>query len=214
MSPDLRAALDAVYASFSSVGRPARIDACDHCGDDYSHLLETDRLALSVDSVSKYVGSVFYTCGSEIDFHYLFPRLLELLLVDDGLMPEILLGKLQHAHWKRWPDDQQRSIEIVVQKGLVQLCDTSEPFGSDIDAMLCGAFLAGMDLTVLLKTVAQHPKATAALYFTNLDGTADIRPRNAFASAGYADVLTAFLTAPPAAGHIAEAWAELGAGGK
>jgi hypothetical protein len=144
MPPDLRAALDAVYASFSSVKRPGRIDGWDHCGEDYSHLLEADRRALSVDSASSYVGSVFYTCGSEIDFHCLFPRLLELLFADAGLMPEIVLGKLQPARWRRWPNDQQRCIEIAVQAGLVQLCETCEPFGDEIDSVLCRAFLPGI----------------------------------------------------------------------
>jgi hypothetical protein len=206
----LRDALDAVYEAFAPPARAPSLDACDHCGDDYSHLTTGDLRTIPASTISGYVGSVFNTCGSETDFRYFFPRLLELIFEKNGLEPEVVLGKLRNAHWTSWRSAMRGAVEHAVLVGLQDVCLAGEKCHL-VDGILCGASLAGVRMEPLFDVVAQHPSVVAELYFANLDESLEVLPRNAFADEAYSRALTEFLSSPAAKSHVDAAWYSLGA---
>jgi hypothetical protein len=96
IEPPIQAALDAIYSLFSAP-TPRVIEGCPCCvgsrGVDV--LLNTPLRALTGDALWRYVTGAFLTVGSERDFRYLLPRILELAVCDPGALPdvEIVLGK-------------------------------------------------------------------------------------------------------------------------
>lgn len=207
----LQTALADLYEAFAAP-RPRAVSGCDHCDHDFSAILNTELRSISEDALFKFAGSVFYTCGSESDFRYFLPRMIELCFTGCGFQyPQVVLGKLPRAGWNRWPAHQKQSIATVVEVALTEQCTQSEPNGLSIDDTLCAAHVAGMDVGPLLEVVGAWPDATAALYFCNLDDAGNPTRINPFASPGYHERLTSFFKSPPASTSIEAAWAKLGA---
>ena len=113
----MRDALETVYRVFAAPV-PLAIEGCPCClatrGVDV--LLTTPLRALSGMTLWRYVSGVFYTVGSERDFRYFLPRVLDLAINEPGESNnvEIVLGKLKLAHWQSWSMDERAAIETLV----------------------------------------------------------------------------------------------------
>src|SRR5258707_907684 len=81
----VRDALDVVYRQFASPA-PVTIEGCPCClatrGVDA--LLTTPLRALTGKALWRYVSGVFHTVGSERDFRYFLPRILDNAINDPG----------------------------------------------------------------------------------------------------------------------------------
>jgi len=207
---ELQSALADLYEVFSTP-RPRAVEGCDHCDHDFSEILSTDLRSISEDALFKYAGAVFYTCGSDSDFRYFLPRMIELCFTGFGFQyPQVVLGKLPLAKWATWPLHERKSIIAVVEAALADQCMQAEPSGLSIDDTLCAAHCAEMDIAPLFDILIAWPDATAALYFDNLDEAGSLKARNPFARPGYADRLAEFYSSPRASAAVTAAWTKLG----
>ena len=103
MNDILRNAIDAVYAAFAHVRKPKRIEGCPCCIDEKAvDVLLSKRLReITPSELSAYASSVFLTVGSENDYRYLLPRILEISAFEPWWWPDIeVVGRsLSSANW-------------------------------------------------------------------------------------------------------------------
>lgn len=167
----VRDALETVYRVFAAPA-PVTIEGCPCClatrGVDV--LLTTPLRALTGQALWSYVSGVFYTVGSERDFRYLLPRILDVAINDPGSLNnvEIVLGKLKLAHWQSWPRGERAAIQTLVDAWFERvlandLIEAAEGWvGWEAEGVLCGAARAGLPLTRLLARL-QEPDAAIVL---------------------------------------------------
>jgi hypothetical protein len=147
-------ALETIYREFAAPV-PSVIEGCPCCiatrGVDV--LLTTPLRHLTGQALWRYVSGVFYTVGSECDFRYLLPRILEISIVDPGnaLYPQIVLGKLGLANWQSWSVRERQSIEAFIdawfELALAQDLAWGDEMTGEIADVLCGAARAGLSLS-------------------------------------------------------------------
>lgn len=167
----VREALETVYRVFAAPA-PLTIEGCPCClatrGVDV--LLTTPLRALTGQALWSYVSGVFYTVGSERDFRYLLPRILDVAINDPGSLNdiEIVLGKLKLAHWQSWSTDERTAIASLVDAWFERvlandLIEVAEGWtGWEAESLLCGAARAGLPLTRLLARL-QEPDVAIVL---------------------------------------------------
>ena len=152
----VREAIEAVYDAFASPTPPI-IEGCPCCistrGVDV--LLSTPLRKLTGQQLWQYVSGAYLTVGSDLDFRYLLPRILEISVSDPGNAndPEIVIGKLARAQWRSWSAKEQRVIEEFLDAWFewslardLQGVDDGW-IGEEAESVLCGAALAGVPLT-------------------------------------------------------------------
>lgn len=125
MTENIRQSIESIYAAFSSVPKPKSIDGCRCCIEDkqVATLLAKPLRELSAEELSSYASSVFLTVGSEADYRYFLPRILEILVSDQTWWPdpEVALRTLALAEWSKWPDAEKRSILRLFEAHFDQL---------------------------------------------------------------------------------------------
>jgi len=129
--------------------------------------------------MGKYGGNAFHTIGDAEEYHYFFPRLLELVATDIGFWPdwELLLAKLNLASWDTWNAEQKDSIMSIVDSRFDSFVDEPDPEllnVTDIEGMLNGMANSGLMLEPYLK------KLSASQYKNEFDNFVaeilDLRP--------------------------------------
>ena len=153
--PNLRETLEEIYREFATP-TPSVIEGCTCCiatrGVDV--LLSTPLREITGQQIWRYVSGAFLTIGSENDFRYLLPRILEISVIDPGNAndPEIVIGKLGLAGWREWTATEQRTIEKFLDAWFYA------SLGNDLDnakhgwtsweteSVLCGSARAGLAL--------------------------------------------------------------------
>ncbi|MEV0203457.1 hypothetical protein [Nonomuraea sp. NPDC050691] len=115
--PDLRTALDHLYATFSRHPLPEDTVACDHCvSPEQVRAARTGPLrSLSAEALEPYAWN-HSTWGDEADFKHYLPRLLELLITEemDGWFVGPILAGRTATHWGSWPDDERGAVVAAV----------------------------------------------------------------------------------------------------
>jgi hypothetical protein len=155
-SARVREAIETVYEAFASPA-PAVIEGCPCCistrGVDV--LLNTPLRELTGQQLWRYVSGAYLTLGSDLDFRYLLPRILDISVNDPGNAndPEIVIGKLARANWRSWPAPEQAVIEELLDAWFEfaltrDLAAIDEGWvGWDAERILCGFAHAGLPLT-------------------------------------------------------------------
>jgi len=174
----LTAAIDAVYEAFSDVEMPRYVDACPCCmtADECDALTSKPLRELSSGELSMYSGAVMLTVGSEVDFPYFLPRILELSLLDDSewiTSIEITSEKLRMAGFDKWSEGKQSSIKqlwLEVIRNFLSSESDPEMLGfvaTDIDSWLGGATLIPVPVSPLLDEIESAPEVVSKLYNMN-----------------------------------------------
>lgn len=150
-------ALEATYREFAAPA-PFAIEGCPCCistrGADV--LLATPLRELTGQALWRYVSGVFLTIGSERDFRYLLPRILEVSVSDPGNAndPEIVLGKLRLGNWQSWSLTERQAVEEFVdawfeRELMLDLAEADDGWiGESAESVLCGAARAGFPLSL------------------------------------------------------------------
>lgn len=151
----VREAIETLYHLFEAPP-PKGITGCPCCLSTRRTdvLLTTALRRIRGQDLWRYVSGVYLTVGSDRDFRYLLPRILEVSAIDprEAINPEIVLGKLQLANWRSWRPDEQRAIEAFIDAWFEQALagDLAEAeagwIGNDAESVLCGAGRAKMSL--------------------------------------------------------------------
>jgi hypothetical protein len=99
-------AAERLYGAFGDVPRPQRVEGCPHCvgPDEDLPLVSRPLRELSPRDLSRYAFKAMSTWGTEADFRYFAPRVLD--LTASGAMDwpgfEIVCGKLNRAGLRTW----------------------------------------------------------------------------------------------------------------
>jgi hypothetical protein len=145
-----------MYQAFASPA-PNVIEGCPCCistrGVDV--LLNTPLRELTGQQLWSYVSGAYLTLGSDLDFRYLLPRILEIAVSDPGNSndPEIVIGKLARAKWQTWTTAERGVIEEFLDAwfewALVRDLDTVDEgwFAWETERVLCGLAIAGLPIT-------------------------------------------------------------------
>lgn len=159
-------ALDRVYEAFSTQRKPRTISACPCCIDEAQActLLSTPLRKITPAQLSSYASSVFLTAGSESDFRYFLPRILEISIHDRSWWPdrEIVLRSLALAGWKSWHKGEREALQSLFDSAFDDVIFCEEDQEYEIDSWICGLALAGVDVAPFLQKL-EDPAATEAL---------------------------------------------------
>lgn len=128
----MRAVIKELYRVFKHYRLGDDFVGCEDCVSptESEHLKSKALRELNVSDINRYAFKAITTWGEIHHFKYFLPRLLELSLenLDELSFPEVLFGKLEHAHWKTWPKTEQAAIEeylhLLSERYLWTTCET------------------------------------------------------------------------------------------
>ncbi|WP_435018646.1 hypothetical protein TA3x_000629 [Tundrisphaera sp. TA3] len=168
---DLREAIDALYAAFSGVPRPGRIEGCPCCIDrkNVDVLLRGDPRTLNPDELCSYAFSAFLTIGSVADYLYFLPRILEITATDAGWWPSIeVTGRaIRDAEPGRWDERQRRGLAEFLDAIVDAWIPTEEAYR--LDGWLCAIAKMNFEVGPYLERIAKCPEAILAIFEENAD---------------------------------------------
>lgn len=99
-------AVERLYDVFGVVPRPRRLEGCPHCvgPDEDLSLVSRPLRELSAQDLSRYAFKAISTWGTEADFRYFAPRVLDLTASGAMAWPgfQIVCGKLDMAGLRTW----------------------------------------------------------------------------------------------------------------
>lgn len=166
----LEDAVEDLYRVFRAP-TPTGIEACPCCRDpaDYRPLHQRPLRLLTSDDLGSYTASALLTVGSEVDVRYFLPRILELSVLEPDGYPdvEIRLAKLGLMDWRTWPSKEREPLERFVREWLEALLARDELDVRHLDALVCGAAMAGFDIDGMLARIDRTPHIAQALFEDN-----------------------------------------------
>ena len=119
VAPALAEAVERAYHAFDDVSRPRQIDVSPvKDAADFASLGALQLRSIPDDDIGRYAGSALWTVGSEEDYHYFIPRILELAVYAPygiGTDPTVMARKLDLAGWRAWPATQRAAIVEVFE---------------------------------------------------------------------------------------------------
>jgi hypothetical protein len=131
------ATIQKLYDVFTSYSLGEKFGNCDWLQKEAIQTIKLKPLrTLTSQDVSSYVSHA-WSCGSESDFKYLLPRILELFALgelEDTVTPDLFLGSLPH---NSWPKDEREVIDAFLIEVWASLMNTF-PFPYEPDEFLCG----------------------------------------------------------------------------
>lgn len=158
-------AIENLYTVFAVKKTPRRIDACYGCvnEEEIKLLLSKPLRSLSANELSSYALSVFYTAGSEEDYRYFLPRILDISFHDDDWWPsrEVVLGRLSYVNWQSWSKSEQSALHEYFE-AIFDHMTGLENAGQHLDELFCGLGLAVVDLRPYLNKL-EHSDLRPAL---------------------------------------------------
>ncbi len=170
---DFATALENLYAAFKSPV-PRRIDGCPCCvdGKRVDRMHDVPLRDLTADDLNRYSFSVFTTVGSESDFRYFLPRILEITANDSGYINvEVILGKLWLAGWRSWPEADRRPVIDFIDAWFDITChqpiedEWDMPY--ELDSLICGIARTGLDVAHYLQRLLGCPDQLRAFHALN-----------------------------------------------
>ena len=164
----LAASISRLYTAVAPYRLRPHMDAYPCCvyDRDQRRVSSQSLRALTVADLEKYAFKAMSTWGDDRDFRHFLPRLFELQALE-GLAPwdvEILFGKLAYAHWRTWPEAEQRAVEEYLA-AVWQYLLVSRESDIVIDEYLCGIAQAVDDLSPFLSVWEQGDHPTAVRNF-------------------------------------------------
>jgi hypothetical protein len=217
MKPPIQQGIESLYAAFATVPRPRHIAGCACCVDEkgVDVLLSKPLRELTPDELSAYAASVFLTVGSEADFRYFLPRILEIAVGEPGWWPdwEVVGRALADSRWQEWTASEKAAVVTLLDAEFAECCERKSPLnegldGSRIDGFLCCLSRSGLDIGPYLTRLASKPAAVLAMFDWNSQHILQRRLTNQFWEddhAGAARVLAWFYS-PEISGQIKEAY--------
>lgn len=171
----LNDAIEAVYEAFSDVEKPEFVDGCPCCmtTDEYDALTAKPLRELSSEELNEYSGSALFTMGSEADYQYFVPRILELTKADGAEwlnVVEITGNKLRMAGFDKWSEGKRSAIEnlwLEVVRNYLESVTDSETAGwvsFEIDSWLAAATLIPISVVPILTEIETSPDVVRELY--------------------------------------------------
>ncbi len=170
MNTKLKESIENLYRSFKDVPMPKNIEGCPCCVDkkEIGVLHKKSLRELTPDDLSGYASSVLKTVGSVEDFLYFLPRILEILVTDDGWWPdaEVVAGALELANFEQWPSHHKEAVLNYFNAVFEDILETDDT-GLEIDTWICTFGRALTDVKPYLEQLSQYPDKVREFYFVN-----------------------------------------------
>lgn len=183
-------AIESVYAAFSDTETPVSVDGCPCCmaAEEYETLTAKPLRELTVDDLGKYSRSALLTMGTEADYSYFLPRILELTIGDDGdwiTSVEITAEKMRMAGFEGWTKRRHLAINDLWLTVIREIATEGDPEllefrAFDIDSWLAAATLIPLPVSPLLSSLEGSPVVLRTLYNKNFMTISQGRLDNAF----------------------------------
>lgn len=160
--------IDSLYAAFADERRPATIDASplrDSRGI-LQDLTSAPLRQLGADAVGPYASYAMTTVGTERDYRYFLPRILELSLAGTGwpgFEPELIAGKLVYGHWHEWSEVQICSLTEFFHVAFEKSLGEDDPSRADPGSWLAAAARLELDVDRCLSSWRSSPSPPAVL---------------------------------------------------
>lgn len=112
ITPELESAISSLYRAFRERKLADKLQGCPCCANDSElcRLSTTPLRALGSADLEPYSWHAIWTVGTEDDFRYFVPRLLELMVREGAFQPEVVAKKLRLAGWCAWSAPEQAAI--------------------------------------------------------------------------------------------------------
>ncbi|MBP9112474.1 MAG: hypothetical protein KBF88_06670 [Polyangiaceae bacterium] len=148
--------IEHLYKAFSayplSISPPC---ACCHEPEEEKRLSSAPLRELSPEHLKTFATDALLTWGSEPEYKHFLPRILE-LTATDGFRSwpdiQILIGRLGHAKWQTWPEEERAAIEAFLlaywEEGFEY--ESAQNRGGCMEDLLCAIAMTDQDLTPYL----------------------------------------------------------------
>jgi len=157
---DVQDTIENLYTVFAAKKPPQGIDACYCClsEEEIKMLLAKPLRNLNAEVLSSYTMSVFLTVGSEEDYRYFLPRILEIVFqkVDWWPSKEVVFERLGRANWLSWSAIEKKALCEYFDAFFEYTIGLEKNAARHLDDLLCGLGLAGVNLQAYL-TRLEHP---------------------------------------------------------
>jgi hypothetical protein len=175
---DVKAAIEGVYAAFSYAKRPASVDGCPCCmsAEQYETLTAKPLRDLTSADLDEYASDALLTMGSEDDYQYFLPRILELSLEDGAewiSSIEITGTKMRMAGFEGWTGERRSAINDLWLAVIWEMASTGDDpellgfISSDIESWLGAATLIPIPVLPLREALEGFPDVVRTLYNHN-----------------------------------------------
>ncbi|MEI7668954.1 MAG: hypothetical protein WCJ33_02600 [Pseudomonadota bacterium] len=159
-------AIEKIYIAFSQEAKPSSIEVCECCisEQEVKIMLETPLRNLTAQQLESYAGLVFLTSGSEEDFRYFTPRILDIGIQDKFSLCFEQIGKaLARGNWLSWEEPLRASI-INLFSVVWEIAIKSDD-GWRLDTLICSFALTGLDLKPFLARLESKEFENALIGF-------------------------------------------------
>lgn len=158
--------IEQLYEAFSDIPKPSSIAYCSHCSNSnpYEDLITKPLHDLTMEDLEDYTHSVLYTSGSEDDFIYFLPRILELTTHDDKgfwIDREIIFKKIGLVKWYDWIEKRKVAFHNYID-AILQSFASVELEGYNLDTWISSfaecmnGFVKELDILLTNTKEAKH----------------------------------------------------------
>lgn len=166
LAPELESAIDALYQAFRGRKLAGKLEGCPCCASDAElrELSTTPLRELKTEILESYSWNALWTVGSEDDYRYFAPRLLDLMVREGAFQAEVIGKKLRLAGWTNWTSEERTAIETYFAAFWAAAL-VRTPWFMDVDTALCVLGNVFDDLTSFLARwlSSDEPEALAQL---------------------------------------------------
>jgi hypothetical protein len=172
MTPSLHQSIKNLYKVFADVPRPAIIEGCPCCierkGVDV--LLSNPLSELSPEDLTSYASSVFLTVGSVHDYFYLLPRILEILVTENGWWPdpEVVGRTIFESGFAKWPEPKKQAV-IRYFEAVITAFPSGNETGDNLDTWLCTIARAQIPLDNFLILIGENDLRFEQFYLNRFE---------------------------------------------
>ncbi|TFH33981.1 MAG: hypothetical protein E4G93_06060 [Dehalococcoidia bacterium] len=161
-------AIEGIYSAFADAPKPRQLMGCQHCIGilDDSALTSLELRAIPSRILAPYVWKAMLTVGTEEDFFYFLPRILELVATDPDFSvdTEVVGSRVGSTDVSAWPT--HRSHALFVYLGVVVRRAVAAEDFAGFDAWICAIALMNVEVMSFLKEI--EPSRNGILeYFTH-----------------------------------------------
>jgi hypothetical protein len=190
----LDSAIENVYRAFSDVAKPVFVDGCPCCmtANEYETLTGKPLRELDPSELNKYGSAAMLTMGSEQDYQYFLPRILELTVEDDVEWTadlETTANKMHLAGYSGWTAEKRLALEhlwlTVIREFAAKSKDDPEMLGFaswDIQTWMGAATLVPISVSQFLEFLESYPDVVREIYKINFKTIFQGRLDNPFLS--------------------------------
>ena len=185
--------INTLYGAFRDVAKPRKIDGCPCCIDEENIriLLLKPLRELTGGELAQYSSSAFLTVGTEADFLYFLPRIVEVACTEDGCYPDVeIIGQaIGETKPLNWSIERRKALLDVLHSAIQR--DLDEEVWT-ADEWICAIARMGLDVKPFLEQIETSPSQLLSYYESNSQALMKDRLGNAFwerSDIGYNDVV-------------------------